>query len=265
MNTFSTRQAFTSESTAVQRSTVQFASPHISRTEMEIKKIRMHIRNQSQRSKTILPAMEPARCSLENPKNVAPRTDDDLIRDAQSGDREAFAELCRRHAQTARQKIHGIVRHREDAEDALQETFLRAFANLGGFRQASQFSTWITSIGINAALTVIRKRKSRREFDVEANSPEGLAWDFADQTPDPESRVAKRQLLLLLRAEFQTLPPQTRDVMTTYYDHDHSQQEAADVLGISLAAFKSRLLRGRRSLRLSFEQKGVLRSCPSWE
>lgn len=222
-------------------------------------------RNESRRFKTGTLAEEPTHCSHTELSIFIQRTDDDLVHAAQSGNHEAFAELCRRHAQIARQKIHSIVRHREDAEDALQETFLRAFANLGGFRQASQFSTWITSIGINAALTVIRKRKSRREFDVEANSPEGLAWDFADQTPGPESCVAKRQLLLLLRAEFQTLPPQTRDVMTTYYDHDHSQQEAADALGISLAAFKSRLLRGRRSLRLSFEQKGVLSSCPSWE
>ena len=204
--------------------------------------------------------MGATRCSLENPALLALCTDDDLVQAAQSGDHEAFAELCRRHSQTARQKILGIVRHREDAEDALQETFLRAFANLGRFRQASKFSTWITAIGINAALTVIRKRKSRRELDIEPNCPEEPAWDFADQAPNPEMRVAKRQILLLLRTELQTLPPQTRDVVTSYYGQDYSLQEAADALGISLAAFKSRLLRGRRSLRSSFEQKGVLSS-----
>jgi DNA-directed RNA polymerase specialized sigma24 family protein len=111
--------------------------------------------------------MGPSSCSLENPAIRVPRTDNDLVQAAQSGDHEAFAELCRRHAQVARQKILAIVRHREDAEDALQETLLRAYANLGRFRQSSKFSTWITAIGINTALTVIRKRKSRRELDIE--------------------------------------------------------------------------------------------------
>jgi RNA polymerase sigma-70 factor (ECF subfamily) len=209
-------------------------------------------------------AMVPPRYSHDVPLAITPRTDDDLVQAAQSGDHEAFAELCRRHAQVARQKILAIVRHREDAEDALQETLLRAYANLGRFRQSSKFSTWITAIGINAALTVIRKRKSRRELDIEPNSPGEPARNIADEAPDPERRVAKKQILLFLRTELQTLPPQMRKVVTNYYDQDSSQQEAADTLGISLAAFKSRLLRGRRNLRSSFEQKGVLSSYSEW-
>jgi RNA polymerase sigma-70 factor (ECF subfamily) len=85
------------------------------------------------------------------------RTDDDLIRAARLGDHEAFAELCRRHIQTARQRILAIVRHQEDAEDAMQEALFRAYTNLGRFRQSCKFSTWITAIGINAALSAIRK------------------------------------------------------------------------------------------------------------
>jgi RNA polymerase sigma-70 factor, ECF subfamily len=229
---------------------------------MEIKKTRMHASNKSGQFKTIPSSMGPTHRNHKNPSVRVLRTDDDLVRAAQSGDHEAFTELCRRHAQVARHKILAIVRHREDAEDALQETMLSAYANLGEFRQSSKFSTWITAIGINAALTVIRKRKSRRELDLEPNSPEKAAWDFPDQAPDPESHVAKKQILLLLRTELQTLPPRTREVMTSCYDQDYSQQEAADALGISIAAFKSRLLRGRRSLRSSFEQKGVLSSNP---
>jgi RNA polymerase sigma-70 factor (ECF subfamily) len=210
-------------------------------------------------------AIGPPRHSHDEPLVNTLRTDDDLVQAAQSGDHEAFAELCRRHAQPVRRRILGIVRHQEDAEDALQETLLRAYANLGRFRQSSKFSTWITAIGINAALTVIRKRKSRRELNIEPNTPGEAAWDIADHAPDPERRVAKKQILLFLRTELQTLPPQMREVVTNYYDQDYSLQEAADTLGISLAAFKSRLLRGRRSLRLSFEQKGLLSSYPEWQ
>jgi RNA polymerase sigma-70 factor (ECF subfamily) len=188
------------------------------------------------------------------------RTDDELILGAQLGDHEAFAELCLRHTSAARKKIFSIVRHREDAEDALQETLLRAYANLGRFRQSAKFSTWITAIGVNAALTVLRKKKSRRERDVQPSNPDEPSWDIADQTPNPEHRTAKKQMMLLLRTELEALPPKIQEVVTDYYDQDYSLQEAADVLGLSVPAVKSRLLRGRRSLRTSLEQKGLASS-----
>ncbi|WP_433964648.1 RNA polymerase sigma factor [Tunturiibacter gelidiferens] len=137
---------------------------------------------------------------------------------------------------------------------------LSAYANLGRFRQSCKFSTWITAIGINAALTVIRKKKSRRESDIERYSPDEPAWDIADQAPDPECRVAKAQITLLLRKELHGLSPKMQEAVTSYYGHDYSLQEAADALGISVAAAKSRILRGRRSLRLSLERKGLLDS-----
>jgi RNA polymerase sigma-70 factor (ECF subfamily) len=227
---------------------------------MELKTTMTRTRNEPRRFKTVPLAMGPPRYGHDDPLFNTLRTDDDLIRAAQLGDHEAFAELCRRHAQTARQRILAIVRHQEDAEDAMQETLLRAYANLGRFRQTCKFSTWITVIGINAALTLIRKRKSRRESDIEPYCPDEAGWDVADQAPDPERRVAKAQIILLLRKELHGLPPKMQEVVTSYYGHDHSLQEAADALGISVAAVKSRLLRGRRRLRSSLERKGLLDS-----
>jgi RNA polymerase sigma-70 factor (ECF subfamily) len=193
-----------------------------------------------------------------NEPAITLRTDDDLIQAAQSGDHEAFAELCRRHGRIARQRILAIVRNQEDAEDAMQETLLRAYINLKNFRQACKFSTWITAIGTNAALTVIRKKKSRRESDIEPYSDP--VWDMADQAPDPEHRIAKTQIILLLRGELHDLPQKMREAVSSYYGHDYSLQEAADTLGISIAAVKSRLSRGRRSLKSSLERKGLLAS-----
>jgi RNA polymerase sigma-70 factor (ECF subfamily) len=108
---------------------------------------------------------------------------------------------------------------------------------------------------------VLRKRKSRRELDVEPLSPEEPSWDIADQAPDPERRVARTQMLLLLQEELKALPAKVREVVISYYDQDYSLQEAADELGLSVPAVKSRLLRGRRSLRSSFERKGLASSC----
>jgi RNA polymerase sigma-70 factor, ECF subfamily len=226
---------------------------------MNLKRTMTRTRNEPRILKTVSLRMEPPRHSHE-PLVITLRTDDDLVQAAQSGDHEAFAELCRRHSQVARKRIFAIVRHQEDTEDAMQETLLRAYANLGRFRQSCKFSTWITAIGINAALIVIRKRKSRRESDIEPYSPDGPAWDIADQAPDPECRVAKAQIVLLLRKQLHGLPPKMQEVVTSYYDHDHSLQEAADGLGISVAAAKSRLLRARRSLRSSLKRKGLLDS-----
>jgi RNA polymerase sigma-70 factor, ECF subfamily len=227
---------------------------------MELKKTRARTRNEPRRFTTAPLAIGPPHSSHDEPSVNTLRTDDDLVQAAQSGNHEAFAELCRRHAQPVRRRILGIVRHQEDAEDALQETLLRTYANLGRFRQSAKFSTWITAIGINAALSVLRKRKSRRESDIEPYSPDEPAWDIADQSPDPELRVAKRQIILRLRKEVQGLPPKMQEVVTTYYRHDYSLQQTAEALGISVPAVKSRLVRGRRSLRSSFEQKGLLNS-----
>ena len=220
----------------------------------------MHTRNESWRFKTIPLIVAPVLSSHEDSSVFSLRADDDLVRAAQAGDHEAFAELCRRHAQVTRQRILAIVRHREDAEDAMQETLLRAYANLGRFRRSCKFSTWFTAIGINAALTVIRKRKSRRESDIEPHSPDERAWDIVDPAPDPERGVAKAQIILLLRKEIHRLSPKMKELVTSYYGHNHSLREAADALGISVAAVKSRLSRGRRSLRSSLERKGLLDS-----
>jgi RNA polymerase sigma-70 factor (ECF subfamily) len=227
---------------------------------MEPTRTRMHAGNEPEQSKAIALAWEPTHCSDEEPLVFALCTDDDLVKAAQSGNREAFTELCRRHAQAVRRRILGIVRHQEDAEDALQETLLRAYANLGRFRGSSKFSTWITAIGINAALIVIRKRKTRREADMELDSTQGPTWDVPDRAPDPERRAANGEIILFLEKKLQSLPPKMREVLNSYYCRDNSLQETAEALSISVAAVKSRLLRGRRSLRSSFEQKGFLGS-----
>jgi len=223
---------------------------------MELVTTGSRTRNGPRRFKTVSLAMGSPRHNHNEPLVTALRTDEDLVKAAQSGDHEAFAELCRRHGQAVKRRILGIVRHQEDAEDALQETLFRAYANLGGFRQSCKFSTWITAIGINMALIAIRKRKTRREADMD--DTEGSTWDVADQAPGPERCVAKEQIVLLLLKKIQALTPKMRDVVISHYGHDCSLQETAEALGISVAAVKSRLSRGRRSLRSSFERKGLL-------
>jgi RNA polymerase sigma-70 factor (ECF subfamily) len=183
-------------------------------------------------------------------------SDDDLITAAQRGDQQAFVELCERHSSVTRMKIFSIVRNQEDAEDALQDTLLRAYTHLSTFRRSCKFSTWLTAIGVNSALMILRKRRLRREtsastssLDTETVEPQ----EFVDLSPGPEAIYLRQQAILLVRREVEKLLPSLRSVVNHYYGSDCSLKEAAKAQKISLAAAKSRLGRGRVKLRSSLE------------
>jgi RNA polymerase sigma-70 factor (ECF subfamily) len=190
-------------------------------------------------------------------------SDDDLITAAQRGDQQAFVELCQRHSSVTRTKIFSIVRNHEDAEDALQDTLLRAYTHLSTFRRSCRFSTWLTAIGVNSALMILRKRRLRKEtsgsttsLDADTVEPK----DFVDRSPGPEAIYLKQQAILLVRREVEKLLPSLRDVVDHYYGSDCSLKEAAKAQKISLAAAKSRLGRGRVKLRSSLESYVTSRS-----
>jgi len=183
-------------------------------------------------------------------------SDDDLITAAQSGDQQAFVELCQRHSSVTRTKIFSIVRNQEDAEDALQDTLLRAYTHLSTFRRSCKFSTWLTAIGVNSALMILRKRRLRRETSASTTSLDMETFelqDFVDLSPGPEAIYLRQQAILLVRREVAKLLPSLRFVVDHYYGSDCSLKEAAKAQKISLAAAKSRLGRGRVKLRSSLE------------
>ena len=186
--------------------------------------------------------------------------DNDLITAAQGGDQEAFVALCRRHSSVAKKKIRRIVRNQEDAEDAFQDMLLRAYTHLASFRRSCKFSTWITCIGVNSALMILRKRKVRNETYglvtlPDARTPE--VREQVDQSPGPERIYLKRQASLIVRREVQKLQPTLRSIVARYYGSEDSLEESARALDISLSAAKSRLLRGRLRLRSSLARHGL--------
>jgi RNA polymerase sigma-70 factor (ECF subfamily) len=188
-------------------------------------------------------------------------SDDHLLTSAQSGDQQAFAELCRRHSPMVKKRISSIVKNQEDAEDALQDTLFRAYMHLGTFHRTAKFSTWLTSIGTNTSLMILRKRKARREGQTEFLSEESGAWktaEYVDPALDPEGLHSRRQIILELRRQVQKLRPTLRSIVVQYYGAECSVEESAKALDISLAAAKSRLIRGRKTLRWSLERRGVI-------
>ena len=180
-----------------------------------------------------------------------------LVSMAKSGDVNAFVELIKRHADTVFLSTYRITGNRQDAEDALQESFLRAFIHMNKFQERSSFSTWLTRIAINSALMILRKKRSSSEISIDRT--DGSAGDFETWEPrspweDPESRYVRRERHELLRQAIQQLPPVFRDVIELLQAKECSNQEIAQSLGISLPAVKSRLARARKALRTSLLQ-----------
>jgi len=184
-------------------------------------------------------------------------SDDQLLQAARAGDGQAFAALSGRYCGLVRQKIYKILHHREDTEDVLQDTLLKAFNHLDQFQGSSRFSTWLTKIGINSAFMLLRKRRIRVESSYDRVGDENSGWeiwDFPDPAPDPEHLYAKRQRHDLLRGAVGRLPENVRYIVNHYHGQERSLRETADALGISVSAAKSRLLRARITLRSSLKR-----------
>ena len=134
--------------------------------------------------------------------------DDLLVEAAQAGQEWAFVELCTRNSKRVFNTIYGVTKNREDAEDALQDSMMRAFLHLKQFDGRSSFATWFTRIGINSALMILRKKRIRLETSIDATA-EGetwQTWQIADHSADPEKYYAGYERSLHLRKAICRLP-----------------------------------------------------------
>ena len=176
----------------------------------------------------------------------------DLLRAAKAGNSCAFTELSCRHSQHVYRTILRITKNAEDAEDALQNTLLNAYKNLQRFDERSGFPTWFRRIGINAALGILRKRRGCREISVVGRQDEEGAlgeWEPVDSTPNPEEQYLDCELTERLHSAIGRLPSSYRSRTQLQLSDDMSVKELADLVGISVAATKSRTLRAKKMLR----------------
>jgi RNA polymerase sigma-70 factor, ECF subfamily len=181
-----------------------------------------------------------------------------LVSAAKSGDGIAFVELSARHSEMILRRTYRIVKNWQDAEDVLQESFMKAFVHLNAFEERSSFSSWLTRIAINSALMLLRKKRGHLEISTDAMDDEFGAWNFwgpRDSAESPESRCARREREELLKEAIRGLPPLLREVVQLSHGEDRSMQEIAQFLGISVSAVKSRLARARSALRTSLASR----------
>src|SRR6476660_4555302 len=186
-----------------------------------------------------------------------------IVAQARLGDAKAFSELLRRYeGKIFRLALH-ITQNREDAEDVLQEAFLKAYEHLDQFQGQSKFYTWIVRIAVNQALMKLRRRKTDKSVSLDETIDTGedtVVREIAAWGEDPEQQLSREELGGILDSAIQSLEPLYRSVFVLRDIEELSTEETAEALGLSVPAVKSRLLRARLQLREKltrfFKRKG---------
>ncbi len=186
-----------------------------------------------------------------------------LVAKARSGDPSAFNELVNRYERKIFRLAKHITQNEEDAEDVLQETFLKAYEHLRDFQEKSKFYTWIVRIAVNESLMKLRKRKGDRTVPLDEPLDTGedtVIREIAVWDENPEQRYSREELGEILDEAVLSLRPAFRTVFVLRDIEELSTEETAEALGISVPAVKSRLLRARLQLREKltrfFKRKG---------
>jgi RNA polymerase sigma-70 factor (ECF subfamily) len=208
--------------------------------------------------------IEQAAEKLEQHPDVA------LVERVRAGDVTAYDALVRKYERQVFRIAQHITENREDAEDVMQDAFLKAYQKINQFQGNSKFSTWLVRIAVNESLMRLRKRRTGKtvSIDEDITTEEGsVPRDLADWARNPEQNYNQAELAEILRKTIQGLPEGFRIVFVLRDVEGLSTEETAETLGLSVPAVKSRLLRGRLQLRerLSryFHGKNVLRETGS--
>jgi len=205
-------------------------------------------------SQLSLPAVFSRSEKILNPGDSRPPLIDedvDLVQRTRSGGLDAFGELVNRHQRRVYRTLIAVTRNPDDAEDGVQNVFLKAFQHLESFQGASKFVTWLTRIAINEGLERLRLRKDVDSLDV-AGAEDDVPFrprDVSEWGDDPEQLYSRKELREIVERELLRIPVKYR-VPVVLRDLQHfSTEETAEILKIGVPALKSRLLRGRLMLR----------------
>jgi len=174
-----------------------------------------------------------------------------LLDEIARGNLEAFEDLVHKYDRKLLRIAEKITLNFEDAEEAVQEAFLKAHQKLHQFQCTSKFSTWLIRIALNESFTKLRKRRQNLETPLEYENADGeiLPIDFADWAPNPEQIYGRSEIRKILLGALNTLQPTLRATFVLRDLEGLSTEETAAVLNLNETAVKSRLLRARLQLR----------------
>ncbi|RUX92470.1 MULTISPECIES: RNA polymerase sigma factor [unclassified Mesorhizobium] len=176
-----------------------------------------------------------------------------LVRRALARDGDAFRTIIKTHNQRLYRIARGVVRNDSEAEDIVQEAYVRAFAHLDAFRGDSSLATWLSRIVINEALGRLRKR--RRTVALPENPQAEIIQFPLNPSDDPERTMAQRQILQLVERATDSLPDVYRTVFVARVIEGLSIEETADLLGVRPQTVKTRLHRARVLVRKALDDQ----------
>jgi RNA polymerase sigma-70 factor (ECF subfamily) len=185
------------------------------------------------------------------PSQVVKDDEGALVAAAKAGDIDAFETLVGRYERKIFRLAQNITQNKEDAEDVMQEAFLKSYQHLSEFQGNSRFYTWLVRIAVNQALMKLRKRRPNQvSLDEEVDTGEDtIPREVEDWGPSPEERYKQAELGQILTSTIAELEPPFRIVFQLRDIEELSTEETAEALGLSIPAVKSRLLRARLKLR----------------
>lgn len=173
------------------------------------------------------------------------------IQQVKKGDQSAFEEIVSFYQNKVFQICYRMLGNSHEAEDAAQETFVRAYMNIHSFDEKRKFSTWLYRIATNLSIDRIRKKKPDYFLDAEIKGSDGLTM-YSQMSADqrlPEEEVESMELQDYIQKQILSLPPKYRSVIVLRYIDELSLQEISEVLDMPIGTVKTRIHRGREALR----------------
>ncbi len=168
---------------------------------------------------------------------------------ARRGDKQAFSQLVQAYQRPVFNLTYRMLGNSEEAEDAAQETFLRAYARLSQYDPQMKFSTWVFSIANHHCIDRLRKRRATH-ISIDDNP---VLENLQEDTPQPEHQALEREQSIELQGLINLLEPEYRTPLVLRYWEEMSYEEIAEAMGVTVAAVKSRLFRARQQLMALYE------------
>ncbi len=194
---------------------------------------------------------------MQNDGKLRTLLDPELVALCQIDNEDAFSELMSRHRNAAMKIALSILRDKPEAEDEVQNAFWKAYEHIKTFQGDAKFSTWLTRIVVNQCLMRLRQRRRVRMLYLEealGTKDENMTLELKDARQSPEQELGREEISRVLQEEIRRTPPLLRKVFLLRDVEQRSMPEVAEMLGISVAAAKSRLLRARAELRVRLKK-----------
>lgn len=183
-----------------------------------------------------------------------------LINDALEGDQRAYDVLIKKYRSSVYNLVYRMIENRQEAEDIVQETFIKAFNALKTFNEEFAFSTWLFKIATNNCIDTLRKRKLQTySLDTPVQTKDGeVSRDFADERYSPEQSTISSESTSIILDSVESLPKKYQLVINMRHKEDRSYEEISELLEIPIGTVKARIFRAREILKRKLKERGYI-------